>query len=201
MRSRACLPRARRSSTDGCGTLFLWAIGSALVAIGLTVFADLTLAVEVGMMLAALLFIRRVARTTTVAQVTTDSIESGRAHILQDKAIPPYVTIFRIHGPFLFGATDQISRVIDRIPELPPIVIVRLRNMTAIDATGLHALEDLGDRLRESGRVLLLCGAREQPAAIMRAAGLHERIGAKNICPDIQAALDRAVEIHTAAAA
>ncbi len=79
-----------------------------LATFALTVLADLTVAVEVGMVLAALLFIRRVALTTTVSRVTHDYIEAGRPHILQDKAIPDYVAIFRIHGPFLFGATDKL---------------------------------------------------------------------------------------------
>ena len=167
-----------------------------LVTFVLTVFADLTLAVEVGMILAALLFIRRVAVTTTVSKVTPDYVEAGRVHILQDKPIPPYVTVFRIHGPFLFGVTDKIAHITDHIDQLPPIVIVRLRNMTAIDATGLRTLEDLADRLRASGRTLVLCGAREQPSAVMQAAEFHRRIGEANICPNIQAALERAREIH-----
>ena len=101
---------------------------------------------------------------------TSEYVEAGRSHILQDKTIPDYLTIFRIHGPFLFGVTDKINLIIEQMDRLPPIVIVRLRNMTAIDATGVHALEDLALRLRESGRTLILCGAREQPAALMRAA-------------------------------
>lgn len=168
---------------------------------GLTVFADLTLAVEVGMMLAALLFIRRVAVTTTVAQVTKDYVEAGRAHILQDKRIPEDVAIFRIHGPFLFGATDKVEQIIDHVDQLPPVVIIRLRNMTAIDGTGLRALEDVAARLRASGRTLVLCGAREQPAAVMRQAHFHEHIGERNICPHIAAALIRAREIQGICAA
>ena len=172
-----------------------------LVTFALTVLADLTIAVEVGMILAAMLFIRRVASTTTVSMVTSDYVESGRAHILQDKDIPPYVAIFRIHGPFLFGGTDKLQVVTDTMDTLPSIVIVRLRNMTAIDATGLHALEDLAERLRASGRTLLLCGAREQPAALMRAAEFHEKVGPHNICVDIDAALRRARELKLQSAA
>lgn len=171
-----------------------------LVTFGLTVFADLTLAVEVGMILAALLFIRRVSVTTTVSMVTPDYVEAGRVHILQDKDIPPYVAIFRIHGPFLFGVTDKIARVTDDIDELPPVVIGRLRNMTAIDATGMRALEDLADTLRDSGRALVFCGAREQPDAMMRAADFHRHVGEENVCPDVQTALQRAAEIHAAVA-
>ena len=86
-----------------------------LVTFALTVFADLTVAVQAGMILAALLFISRVAATTTVSQVTDDYVEDGRVHILQDKDIPYYATIFRIHGPFLFGATDKIDVVTENI--------------------------------------------------------------------------------------
>jgi sulfate permease, SulP family len=172
-----------------------------LVTFALTVFADLTIAVEVGMILAALLFIRRVAATTTVSEVTPDYVESGRVHILQDKIIPSYVSVFRIHGPLLFGVTDKISRIVDRIPDLPPVIVVRLRNMTAIDATGLQALENLAEALHDSGRTLVLCGAREQPAMMMQAAEFHQQVGERNICPNIEAALQRAAEIHRASAA
>src|SRR3954464_1346339 len=79
-----------------------------IATFALTVFADLTVAVGVGMILAALLFIRRVAETTTVSAVTDDYVRDGHSHILQNKVIPSYVRIFRIHGPFLFGATDKI---------------------------------------------------------------------------------------------
>jgi sulfate permease, SulP family len=172
-----------------------------LVTLLLTVFADLTIAVEVGMILAALLFIRKVSLTTTVTMVTSEYIESGRAHSLQDKDIPDFVAIFRIHGPFMFGMTDKVSRITDHIDTLPPVVIVRLRNMTAIDATGIHALEELADRLRESGRTLVLCGAREQPAALMKAADFHEHVGDRNICANIEAALSRAEELRGTLAA
>jgi SulP family sulfate permease len=172
-----------------------------LVTFGLTVFADLTLAVEVGIVLAALLFIRRVSLTTTVSMVTPEYVEAGRSHILQDKRIPPYVAIFRIHGPFLFGMTDKIDDVTDRIDGLPPVVIVRLRNMTAVDSTGIRALEELADALRRSGRTLILCGAREQPAALMRAAELPRHVGEENVCPSIDAALARAQEVGGSRAA
>jgi sulfate permease, SulP family len=172
-----------------------------LVTFALTVFADLTLAVEVGMILAALLFIRKVAVTTTVEMVTPEYVEAGREHILQDKRIPPYVAVFRIHGPFLFGMTDKISTITERSETLPPIVIVRLRNMTAIDSTGIRAFEDLSDQLRASGRTLLLCGARDQPAALMRAAEFHHHVGEANICASIEAALGRARDIYGTRAA
>src|SRR5438552_2370569 len=167
-----------------------------LVTFALTVFADLTVAVEAGMILAALLFIARVAETTTVSQVTGDYVEDGRLHILQDKEIPYYATIYRIHGPFLFGATDKFADILNSLDELPPIVILRLRNMTAIDATGLGAIRDLADTVHASGRSLLLCGAREQPSQLMKQAEFERHVGAENICGSISEALQRAAEVY-----
>src|SRR6204780_1027274 len=167
-----------------------------LVTFALTVFADLTVAVEAGMILAALLFISRVAATTTVSQVTDDYVEDGRMHILQDKDIPYYATIFRIHGPFLFGATDKINTVTEDLHTLPPVVILRLRNMTALDATGLFAIEEVARRLHARDRTLILCGAREQPASLMHQAEFEEVVGAENICDNVQTALRRAEQVH-----
>jgi len=165
-----------------------------LVTFALTVFADLTVAVQAGMILAALLFISRVAATTTVSQVTDDYVEDGRVHILQDKDIPYYATIFRIHGPFLFGATDKIDVVTENIHKLPPVVILRLRNMTALDATGLFALEEVARTLKASGRQLILCGAREQPLQLIQQTEFEELVGPENICDNVQDALGRAEE-------
>jgi sulfate permease, SulP family len=167
-------------------------IGTWLVTFFLTVFADLTVAVEAGMILAALVYIRKVTETTTVSEVTEQYLQEGYAHILQHKEIPPYVAIFRIHGPFLFGATDKINVIIERIPDLPPIVILRLRNMTALDGTGLQALENLADVVHKSGRTLLLCGGRQQPAEIMRDAEFERHVGAENICASVTEALQQA---------
>ena len=111
---------------------------------------------------------------------------------MQDKDIPYYATIFRIHGPFLFGATDKLSTVTENMPKLPPIIIIRLRNMTAIDATGIFALEDVARQLKASGRTLILCGAREQPAELIRQGDFAEVVGHENICDNVQAALLRA---------
>jgi sulfate permease, SulP family len=167
-----------------------------LVTFLLTVFADLTVAVEAGMILAALLFISRVASTTTVSQVTDEYIEDGRVHILQGKDIPYYATIFRIHGPFLFGATDKISAITERIHKLPAVVILRLRNMTALDATGLFALEEVAKQLHATKRTLILCGAREQPSQLIHQAEFEDVVGADNICENVQEALRRAEEVY-----
>jgi SulP family sulfate permease len=162
----------------------------------LTVFADLTVAVETGIVLAALLYIRKVTDTTTITRVTPQYVQDGWLHILQDKPIPDYVAVFRIHGPFLFGANEKIAQVAECLNELPPIVILRLRNMTAMDATGLQALEDLAEKCRAGKRTLILCGAQPQPAKLMRQAEFEKHVGRANICEDFHAALERAIIVH-----
>jgi SulP family sulfate permease len=167
-------------------------IGTWLLTFVLTVFADLTVAVEAGMIMAALVYITKVTTTTSISRVTSDYVEHGRAHMLQDKIIPPYVAVFRIHGPFLFGATEKLDDIGARISELPPVIILRLRNMTAIDATGLQALEHFSDIVHASGRGLILCGAPGQPAELMKQAEFEQHVGNQNICANVGEALQRA---------
>ena len=172
------------------------AIAVWLVTFALTVFADLTVAVSVGMALAALVYIYRIADTTTVTPVTDDYIRDGLPHTLQGRIIPPYVTLLRIHGPFLFGTTEKLVEATANIEAFEPVVILRLRNMTAIDATGIHAIETFARRLTESGRTLLLCGAMQQPSKLLQQSRFLDHVGRENIMPNIQAALDRAKIVY-----
>ena len=186
------------------GTIFhldFTAISVWLVTFALTVFADLTVAVGVGLALAALLYIYRVSETTSVLPVTDDYIRDGLPHTLQGRIIPPYVSLLRIHGPFLFGTTEKLVDETANIEAFAPIVILRLRNMTAIDATGTHAIETFAKRLTDSGRILLLCGAMQQPSKLLQHPRFLDRVGRENIMPNIQAALDRARELHMAQSA
>ena len=176
------------------GDITVWVITFAL-----TVLADLTVAVEAGMILGALLYIRKVTVTTTVSRVTPEYVAGGVVHSLQSNPIPDGAVVYRIHGPFLFGATDKLSVIEAGVAELPQVVVLRLRNMTAIDATGLHALEHLADILHASGRHLVLCGMRDQPAQLMEQAEFHRHIGDANIQPHLAAGLARAREILVAA--
>lgn len=168
----------------------VWAI-----TFGLTVFADLTVAVQAGMIFAALLYIQRVTKTTTVTQVTEQYLRDGREHMLHFREIPDGVAIFRIHGPFLFGSTDKVEEILDRAAELPPIIILRLRNMTAIDATGIQALEDLHRRLTAEGHQVIFCGAREQPANFLTRSGFEKHVGAENVCSCVAEAMERAKQL------
>ncbi len=167
-----------------------------ITTFSLTVFADLNVAVGVGMALAALLYIHRVAETTTVEPVTPEYLEDGQAHILQDKDIPSTVTILRIHGPFLFGTTDKLADATRDLTHFGDVVVLRLRNMTALDATGIHALEQFSERLHRTGKTLLLCGARDQPSQLISRSDFLKRVGAENVLPNVQAALARANELQ-----
>lgn len=173
------------------GDIAVW-----LITFGLTVFADLTIAVQFGMILAALLYIRKVSVTTQVEEVTHEELVEARVHMISNRTFPDYVSLFRIQGPFLFGATEKIRGITEDVDALRPIVILRLRDMTAIDATGLTALEELADELRARRRDLILCGAREQPARLMRQAEFDRHIGHENLCANIEEALARARALH-----
>ena len=177
------------------------AISVWIVTFALTVFADLTVAVCIGLSLAALLYIYRIADTTTVSAVTDEYIRDGLSHSLQGRILPPYVTLLRIHGPFLWGTTEKLIEATVNIEAFAPVVILRLRNMTAIDATGIHAIESFAKRLHDSGRTLLLCGAMEQPSKLLSGSRFLDRIGPENFMLNIQAALDRAKEVHAASRA
>jgi sulfate permease, SulP family len=179
----------------GRASVLVW-----LTTFALTVFADLTVAVEAGMIMAALIFIRKVTVTTTVTRITAQDIEHGRRHSLQLHDVPDGVAVFRIHGPFLFGATDKLSIIEEQMDRLPPVVILRLRNMTAIDATGLHALEEIADKLKSTGRHVILCGMRSQPRQLMSRAEFERHIGRENVCRNVQEALGRARELLQAGA-
>jgi SulP family sulfate permease len=174
------------------------AISVWLVTFGLTVFADLTVAVGVGITLAALLYIHRVAETTTVSPVTDEYIRDGLPHVLQGRIVPEYVSLLRIHGPFLWGTTEKLVEAMVNIEAFEPVVILRLRNMSAIDATGIHTIETFAKRLSESGRTLLLCGAMEQPSKLLSGSRFLDLVGRENILPNIKEALDRAKEVHEA---
>jgi SulP family sulfate permease len=163
----------------------------------LTVFADLTIAVEVGMVLAALLYIQRVSATTTVASVSDEDIRDGEAHVLTDKYIPPYVSVVRIRGPFLFGAAEKLEQATSDSSQLKQIVVLKLTYMSAIDGTGVHALERFAQRLVAVGKSLIVCGAQPQPAELMLRSSLVKLIGRRNIQPHLDAALERAVIIQS----
>ncbi|MCE0523827.1 MAG: sulfate permease [Methylacidiphilales bacterium] len=166
-----------------------------LAVFALTVLIDLTVAVEVGMVLAAMLFIRRVSETTQIMAVDESTETEGSHHSLSGKEVPDGVLIFRVFGAFFFGAADKLETALKQARQEPKILILRMRKVLAMDATGLNALEDLYEKLHHRGQYLVLSAPHTQPYFMMETAGFLDQIGRKNVCPHIDAALERAREI------
>ena len=166
-----------------------------LTAFSLTVIIDLTVAVEIGMVLAAVLFIKRVSETTQITAVDESTETEGSHHSLVGKEIPKGVMIYRIFGSFFFGAADKLETALKREGREPEVLILRMRKVLAMDATGLNALEDLHERLHRRGKHLVLSGPHTQPLFMMDKAGFLDRLGKENTCANIELALERAREI------
>ncbi len=166
-----------------------------LTAFGLTVMIDLTVAVEIGMVLAAVLFIKRVSETTQITAVDEATETEGSQHSLVGKEIPKGVMIYRIFGSFFFGAADKLETALKRSGTEPDVLILRMRKVLAMDATGLNALEDLYERLHARGKHLVLSGPHTQPLFMMDKAGFLDRLGKENVFANIELSLARAREI------
>lgn len=162
---------------------------------GLTVAFDLVVAVEVGMVLAAFLFIRRIAETTEVSRVTDEDMLERPEHVAQGKEIPEGVVVYRIFGPFLFGAAEKMEHALARLDEIPRVLILRLNLVTALDTTGLNALENVVEWMRSRKGVVLLSGIHQQPLAMLRKAGFIGTVGRENFCATFDDALLRAQEL------
>lgn len=166
-----------------------------LSAFALTVIVDLTVAVEVGMVLAALLFVKRSAETAQIMAVDESTETEGSHHSLVGKQVPKGVMVYRMMGAFFFGAVDKLESMLKREKQEPDVLILRMRKVVAMDATGLNALEDLYEKLRRKGKHLVLSAPHTNPTIVMERAGFIERMGRENVCPHIDAALDRARQI------
>ncbi len=166
-----------------------------LATFSLTIIFDLTVAVETGIILAAMLFIKRVADTTQITAVDQATETEGSHHSLLGKEIPRGVMIYRIFGSFFFGAADKLESALKRLKQEPDVLILRMRKVLAMDATGLNALEDLHEQLRKRNKYLVLSGPHTQPLFMMDKAGFLDRLGRENVCANIDLALERSREI------
>lgn len=162
----------------------------------LTVIFDLVLAVEVGVVLAALLFIGRMAQISGVKTLRDEALgvdgEEDPSRSLTLRDVPPGVVVFDIQGPFFFGAVEQFKDIVFKTLDGDVhFVILRMRLVPALDATGLHVLEDFLARCRAHRVQLMLCGVQEQPLQVIRHAPMYRELRKRNICENIDAALDR----------
>jgi SulP family sulfate permease len=173
-----------------------------LVTFGLTVLVDLSVAIQTGMVLAAFLFMRRMALISDVgpmrrALAEDDDTDDPDATARLD--VPQGVEVFEVYGALFFGAASKFKDAVRRVERPPRVLILRMRAVLAIDATGLRALEDLLDKTRRDGTVLVLSGVHAQPLVALERSGLLERIGEENVHGNIRAALARARELVASA--
>lgn len=166
---------------------------------GLTVVFDLTIAIQVGMVLAVFLFMRSMAMVTNVGiitrELTDDDEESIDLNAIKFKKVPDEVEVFEINGPFFFGAVSKFRDAMRFIESPPKILIIRMRNVPAIDGTGIHALEEVYHESLKKGTQLVLSGVHTQPLITLEQSGFLKVIGEKNILGNIDDSLDRAREI------
>ena len=165
----------------------------------LTVLVDLTVAIEVGMVLAAFLFMRRMAAVSNVSQVTHDLTDDypvvpGEPELLDRRIIPSGVEVFEISGPFFFGAAQAFRDTLGRVAGRPKVLIIRMRHVPAIDSTGIRSLRDVVQRSRKDGTVVLVTELNSQPLEALRGTPTFDEIGMDNFCPSLDFALARAHE-------
>ena len=161
----------------------------------LTVLVDLTVALQAGIVLAALLFMRRMATLSQagyVTQMLSEDEDRDDPLAIARRSVPPGVEVFEVQGALFFGAATKFRESIDRVEASPRVLIMRLRNVIAIDASGLHELELLCEQSERRGTRIVLSGVHAQPLIALERSGLLERLGEDNVCSDIDAALDRA---------
>lgn len=163
-----------------------------LTTFALTFVFDLVIAIEVGMVLAALLFIKRVSETTEVSRVTSEDVLERPEQIAQGKSIPEGVLVFRVFGPFMFGAIEQMEDALSRIEDWPKVLILRLHLVTAIDATGMNALVSVAERMKKRDGQVILSGLHQQPLQTLRKADLIGVFGPDNLCATFDDSLVRA---------
>lgn len=168
-----------------------------ITTFALTVIIDLTVAIEVGMVLAAFLFMRRMAEVTNISVVTReladeDGDDEDDPNAVRDRSVPDGVEVFEINGPFFFGAAEQFKDTLNEVARKPNVLIIRMRAVPAIDSTGLHVLQELARRYRQEGTLLLLSDVHAQPMFALVRSDILPEIGEENLFGNIDDALNRA---------
>ncbi|MBN2843681.1 MAG: STAS domain-containing protein [Sedimentisphaerales bacterium] len=165
----------------------------------LTILVDLTVAVEVGVVLAAMLFVRRMSEFSNVGAITRElRSDEDLAREVQTnglKYVPAGIEVFEVSGPFFFGMIDTFKGALKNVQhDKVPVLIIRIRNVPVIDATGLHALRELHTRCKKEGTLLVFSGVGEQPYRVFKDTGFIKEVGPENVCSHIDLALKRAEE-------
>ena len=169
-----------------------------VLTFSLTVFVDLTLAVEVGVVMSAMLFIRRMAEISNVGMITRelrgDETVKEDLNALVLREVPQDVEVFEVTGPFFFGMIDIFKNAMRSIEKNPKVLIIRIREVYAIDATGLNVLKELCQKMKKDGILLVFSGVHSQPLLAFEKVGFMDEVGRENFLGNIDDALNRARE-------
>jgi SulP family sulfate permease len=163
----------------------------------LTLVVDLTVGIGVGMVLAAFLFMKRMAEVTNITIVRREFEENGPAQgdeqgAIYRRQIPAGVEVYEINGPFFFGAAEKFKQTLGEISRRPKVLVIRMRNVPAIDSTAMHALKDLIRRTRKEGTQVLLSDVHSQPLIALGRSGLLDEVGEENLFGNVDEALEAA---------
>jgi SulP family sulfate permease len=170
-----------------------------VITFALTVLVDLTVAIEAGMVMAVFLFMKRMAEVTNVTALTRELEDNGDRYAtdpngVRHRAVPDGVEVYEINGPFFFGAAEMFKDTLGQIARKPKVLIIRMRNVPAIDSTGLHALKDVVHRTRRDGTLVLLSDVHTQPLVALGRSAVLDEVGEQNLFGNLDDALDRARE-------
>lgn len=171
-----------------------------LCTFGLTVFVDLTVAIEVGVVLSSLLFMNRMSKVTEIRHITRELHEDYETEdklTITTRPVPPGVEVFEIYGPFFFGVANQFKDSINIVKKPPKVLILRMRHVMSMDATAMRALEDIVDKVKRDGTRLILSGVTPQLYGLLHKNGLRKKLQGVGLYPDIDSALDEARRLAT----
>lgn len=168
-----------------------------LITFFLTVIFDLTVAIAVGLLLACLLFIKRIMETTEITAIKEEIHVEDEAGIMHDESItiPAGVEVYEINGPYFFGVATQFEELMSEFRDKSKVRVIRMRKVPFIDSTGIHNLSNFCEMSFKNKIVVVLSGVNPQVHSALQKAGFYDLVGEKNICPNINVALSRAEEI------
>jgi SulP family sulfate permease len=169
-----------------------------LITFFLTIIFDLTIAIEVGMLIACVLFIKRVMETTQISVIKDEidpNLESDMNLHEEHLVVPQGVEVYEINGPYFFGIATQFEEVMSQIGDRPKVRVIRMRKVPFIDSTGLHNLSNLCTMSQKENIKIILSGVNEKVFSVLERSGFNELLGKENICPNINVALERAKEV------
>ena len=174
-----------------------------LITFFLTIIFDLTIAIEVGLIIACLLFMRRMSETTDVHIISNEinpDDEDSDMHLgnIEHLTIPKGVEVYEINGPYFFGAGNRFEEIMATLGDRPQVRIIRMRKVPFVDSTGIHNLTNLCEMSKKEGIQIVLSGVTEKVHSQLDKAGFYDIVGQDNICSHIDIALDRAKEIINA---